>query len=129
MRLLDMLNYGYFYDLDNLDDPASSAADVGINAWPNMNFFALCAYQKAYYDYYRNSMYEKNRVEAYNLDDISTKHWVMQDQDFSENEERFFRIFELHYRWLKKDYFTSTQTAVLPNTQMIGFSGLLLLFL
>lgn len=123
MRLLDMLNYGYFYDLDNLDDPGSSAVDVGISAWPNMNFFALCAYQKAYYDYYRNSMYEKNRVEAYNLDDISTKHWVMQDQDFSENEERFFRIFELHYRWLKKDYFTSTQTAVLPNTNMIGFSG------
>ena len=123
LRLLDQLNYGYYFDIDNLDDPGSSASDVGIDGVPNMNFFALACYQKAYYDYYRNSMYEQNRVEAYNLDDITTKHWVQTDQDFTNDEDRFFRVFELHYRWLKKDYFTSTQTAVLPNTQMLGFNG------
>jgi hypothetical protein len=54
LRLLDALRYGQktvFSDVPNV-----------------MNVFKLAAYQKIYYDYYRNTAYENNDPYAYNLD-------------------------------------------------------------
>ena len=54
LRLIDALRYGQktvFSDVPNV-----------------MNVFKLAAYQKIYYDHYRNTAYESNDPYAYNLD-------------------------------------------------------------
>lgn len=55
-RLLDLLGY-------NPDNIANSSAYS-----MNYNAFRLLAYQKVYYDHYRNTAYESNDPEAYNAD-------------------------------------------------------------
>lgn len=122
MRLLDLLRYGNYYGAD-IEDTGTTASDVNLDKIPAMNYFALACYQKAYYDYYRNSMYESNHVHAYNIDDLNAAN-IYNNQDYYDNSDRFRLLFEPHYRWLKKDYFTCTRSNTLANTNMIGFNGL-----
>lgn len=57
LRLLDSLNYseriGY---------------KIGVGQTRVMNLFMLAAYQKCYFDHYRNTAYESNNPYAYNFD-------------------------------------------------------------
>lgn len=120
LRLLDLLGYGNYYR-----DVARISGQVGEDYFidnlhlPNMNMFNLLAYQKIYYDFFRNPKYEQNNPSAYNIDKLSsnTVLTTTSAQDYSS-------IFDIHYRWMKKDYFMSVQPSIIPVSSNIGYSGL-----
>lgn len=61
-RLLQPLGYGSLPQF---------VADGSFSSWVTANYknlFPIAAYQKVYYDHYRNSAYESNNNYAYNLD-------------------------------------------------------------
>lgn len=60
-RLLEQLGYGSNLLMDYSPTPVTNSPNV-------QNLFPLAAYQKVYYDHYRNSTYEYNNPFAYNLD-------------------------------------------------------------
>ena len=62
LRLLDQFGY---------DEFIGRSINVGLTRV--MNLFMLAAYQKCYYDHYRNTAYEANNPYAYNLD------WLVAD--------------------------------------------------
>lgn len=116
VRLLDHLNYCNLTDVllhGGIDDPSSTQF---LSNLPEFNFMGLACYQKVYYDYYRNAKYEDNDVEAYNLDDVGT--------GILDYSERLSKLFKMHYRWQKKDYFMDVQPSVLANPNDLGYSGL-----
>lgn len=124
VRLLDFLGYGNYFGLQRY------MGDTAYDAWPDnanpsyipyQNLFALLAYQKIYYDHYRNRRYEDCDVKAYNIDDMQS-NMILGDTD--SDAERLAKMLRVHYRWLKKDYFTQVQPSVLPDTNTIGFEGL-----
>lgn len=127
LRLLDLLGYGEYYaarDVMDEDNPE--------NAWPQdmkpssilpQNFFNLLAYQKIYYDFYRNRRYEDCETSAFNIDDFSAGT-IIDDGHGEADIERLARMLRVHYRWLKKDYFTQVQPSVLPDANTIGFEGI-----
>lgn len=117
-RLMDALGYGVNPELNK---------DMKLTYLPSslhVNLFRALAYQKIYSDYYRNDKYEGNYVEHYNIDDVL---------DFSDspadNDERIQKFFEPHYRWRKKDYFTSVWPNDMPNNLLFGFEGFQNLFI
>lgn len=117
LRLLDTLEYGNYYGFFNAYYGSQPATD-----WPqidiNYNPFALLAYQKVYYDYYRNTKYEACETEAFNIDDISSDNGDVID------DNRLKKILRLHYAYAKKDYFTDVQPSVLPTGSDIGYEAL-----
>lgn len=119
VRLLDALKYGNLLGcLDTLDDPSLDANDIP--QLPNVNLFGLLAYQKVYFDYYRNPKYEECDTDAYNIDEF-TGSQVFTNAD---KDRQYAHWFRMRYRWMKKDYFTSVQPNVLPDPTMIGFQTL-----
>lgn len=125
LKLLNYLGYGNYYGLlHQITDPQSveNACNDAMQGILPMNFMRLLAYQKIYYSYYRNSKYESNAVNAYNIDWIPSNKLNLTSADY--NVQNFQDIFRLHHRWLKKDYFMSSQPSVLPTTTDIGFNGL-----
>lgn len=89
VRLLDMLGYG----INSVNYQDYDVLSVSLKVNP----FRLLAYQKVYYDFYRNPLYELNNPLAYNVDD-SFGQDVFSTRDSMQ---------ELHYRNWNKDYFTS----------------------
>lgn len=61
LRVLEGLGYSNSYLYDYSETPRTDQPNV-------MNLFPLAAYQKVYFDHYRNSTYESNNPFAYNLD-------------------------------------------------------------
>ena len=59
IRLLDMLSYGV---------NSSNVADFKGSMIKHVNLFRLLAYQKIYFDHYRNPLYEVNDPSCYNVD-------------------------------------------------------------
>lgn len=100
VRLLDLLGYGVnlptlrYFSKENVLDFDRSL---------DVNPLRLLAYQKIYYDFYRNPLYELNNPEAYNVDDVYGS--TMTDPDFNEYTTRYNAPFCLRYRNWKKDYF------------------------
>lgn len=95
IRLLDMLGYG--------------VNSTNINSFKRtqhkkVNLFRLLAYQKVYYDNYRNPLYEKNNPAAYNIDQYfgTNKTFVFDGSDISICKS----FITLRYRNWSKDYFT-----------------------
>ena len=109
-RLLDLLGYGniplsgIWHDVPYLNDQI------------RLNPFALCAYQKIYYDYYRNDKYEDNDPLAYNVDDFGNSDEI--------DVPRLRKLSLIHYRWRRKDYFTQVTPDVLPTSVQFGRNGL-----
>ena len=100
VRLLDLLGYGVnLPTLRYFSDEKVGNFDRSLDVNP----LRLLAYQKIYYDFYRNPLYELNNPEAYNVDDVFGS--TMADPDFSEYTTRFNAPFCLRYRNWKKDYF------------------------
>lgn len=94
VRLLDMLGYGV------------NSANVGSfkrEQHKYVNLFRLLAYQKVYYDNYRNPLYEKNDPSAYNIDQYFGTNKVF---TFSSDLAVSRKFITLHYRNWAKDYFT-----------------------
>lgn len=98
LRLLDLLSYGV--NVSNFKDVASFASS-NESANLSVNIFRALAYQKIYFDHYRNPLYESNDPLAYNIDDKfglgSSELW----------SDRSLKFFTLRYRNWSKDYFTS----------------------
>ena len=128
LKLLDLLGYGNFYHyFKNVGDHQEVQQIASQYISPNylpQNFFGLLAYQKIYYSYYRNSKYESNKPNAYNLDWLPNSRLSLGQGDYTSDYTKFSDIFTLHFRWLKKDYFMSSQPSVLPTSADVGFGGL-----
>ena len=99
IRLLDLLGYGV-----NMPTIRSyKGATAGFERTLSCNPFRLLAYQKIYYDFYRNPMYELNFPEAYNVDDSFDTE--LSSPTFSDYTHPDNARFSLRYRNWKKDYF------------------------
>ena len=85
---------------------------VGNTYSPNMPLYKLAAYQKIYYDYYRNTDFEPNNVHAYNYDSAYTTGSVT-ISSFGSPHTTKSGLLELHYRDINKDYFTAIHPAPL----------------
>lgn len=100
IRLLDMLGYGInSVSIENFQY-LTDAANTNVKKF---NLFRLLAYQKIYFDFYRNPNYELNKPSAYNIDKYFGTNKVF--QSVTEDDAR--EIFQLRYRNWAKDYFTS----------------------
>lgn len=100
-RLLDLLGYGV--NMPTLRSYHSSGNSFSKTL--DVNPLRLLAYQKIYYDFYRNPMYELNNPLAYNVDDFYGSS--LSDPDFSNYTSPENSRFALRYRNWKKDYFNS----------------------
>lgn len=99
VRLLDLLGYGV--NMPTLRSYHSSGNTFSKTL--DVNPLRLLAYQKIYYDFYRNPMYELNNPLAYNVDDFYGSS--LGDPDFSNYDSPENARFALRYRNWKKDYF------------------------
>lgn len=92
LRLYDMLGYGLnSVNYDSIASISTSDNKLAVNP------FRFLAYQKVYYDHYRNPLYETNLASAYNI-----------DSDFGSSSFNFATPHAtLRYRNWNKDYFTS----------------------
>ena len=87
-RLYDMLGYGVnSVNISQLKNVTSSL---------KVNPFRFLAYQKVYFDHYRNPLYELNDPSAYNVDSSFGSSFAMNRS-----------MHTLRYRNWNKDYFTS----------------------
>lgn len=128
MRLLDMLNYGNYRLLGSniTGQDGSGFTDTELK----YNFFNLCAYQRIYYDYYRNNQYQQYSPYFCNIDDlqrnvlIQNGSYAYEEQTPSDFSNRWREMFQLRYRWSKRDYFSNVQPTTLANNQLIGFNGI-----
>lgn len=126
IRLLDMLGYGV---------NSSNVGSFKSTHHKKVNIFRLLAYQKVYYDNYRNPLYEVNDPSAYNIDQWfgTNKTFMFNDSDVSSGK----KFVTLRYRNWSKDYFTCsspqwlgadylTQPTTIPLSivgKELGFNG------
>lgn len=107
-RLLDLLGYGFASPRDvndkNYPDTYSTSNPSITQNPPKLSLFRLCAYQKIYQDFYRNSYWESADASAFNLDD---KFGAV--LEYTPNAERLRSICSIRYRNWTKDFFTSVQ--------------------
>lgn len=123
-RLAMMLDYNaqnFFapYTDDYTTNPPVSILPEFITVAENKNQTPFCpyfhmAYQKIYYDYYRDSEFESNNVKAYNIDDIMNAGYTF-FAPANESDPRF-GMFALRYRNRSKDYFTAVHPSPLFNS-------------
>lgn len=130
-RLLDMLGYGYidFYSLRNnctiFDDVNASIGDddtkhgdhwIGMS-FPNVNLnpLRLCAYQKVYQDFYRNSLYEVLDCETYSLDGYTDEDRIP--------ESMLLKLITQRYINFKPDKYTITRPSF-AGANFIGYQSI-----
>lgn len=108
LRLLDLLGYGVSAsDVVSAVKANSSITEQDIS-FVKVNPFRLLAYQKIYYDFYRNPLYELNEPKAFNIDVFytPTSHAnvipIWSDSPSATND-----MYLLRYRNWKKDYFNA----------------------
>lgn len=109
LRLLDNLGYGGLYYSNG------SGYISGYSGTFAVNPLKLAAYQKVYYDHFRNTAYESNDPSAYNLDRFNNT---------SLNNDRYVleKLCTLRYVNYRKDYFQSIYPAL--NYTLSSPSGL-----
>ena len=122
IRLLFHYRYPVYQLFDSNFDNIWSLPDVQnyllLNLW-NIPLVPFQVYQACYYDYYRNSLWENNDVEAYNTDD-----WMTSLSGDTITAERLHKIMRLHLRNQDSDYFTSVKPSPLQNaTGMLNIAG------
>lgn len=111
LRLLDLLGYGHnFFNSTPTAQGGVSAKNIALN----LDAFAV--YQKIYYDFYRLSQFESNVVNAYNFDyamrSVGKPSVMGQNINHLGSTDAgvgdyFSDLLTLHYRPLKKDFFTN----------------------
>lgn len=99
VRLLDMLGYGI--NSSNVVSLKDSTLTKKL-----VNPFRLLAYQKVYYDNYRNPLYELNNPSAYNIDSLFGTNKEINASDIDTVSSVSHSILTLRYRNWSKDYFT-----------------------
>jgi len=115
LKLFSYLGYGSFGMQDiTLDDNIHTNApkqapqyDVSLNPFP------LCAYQKIYQDFYRNSQWEKPAPYSYNLDYLNSNSMKVPLNSIASTEQLANCMFRLRYANSNKDYFLG----MLPEKQ------------
>lgn len=135
LRLLDMLGYGSYYEIENqLDDATTLATYCAQFDNIYINVFRLAAYQHIWYDIYRNKYFDveeeyamgltQNRdyVKYFNFDDVDCT--TLANSRISVNatdaqNDRIFGLFQQRYVQYKKDLLTS----VMPSTQFGAVSS------
>ena len=122
IRLLFHYRYPVYQLFDSNFDNIWSRPDAQNyllqNLW-NIPLVPFQVYQACYYDYYRNSLWENNDVEAYNTDD-----WMTSLSGDTITAERLHKIMRLHLRNQDSDYFTSVKPSPLQNaTGMLNIAG------
>lgn len=107
LRLIDRLEYG-----------RSAIISTGANV---MNLLKLAAYQKVYYDHYRNTSYEANNAYHYNLD------WMMDsplaDTTDATTLERLRGLLTLRYVNYRNDFFHNVYPSVNFVSNSIAMDG------
>lgn len=98
IRLLQGLGYS----------TGSSAADLG--TLPNVkNLFKIAAYNKVYYDHFRNTTYESNNPYTYNLDWLlnsnKATNCTLNPVQNALHAQVFYDMFNLKYVNYKNDYY------------------------
>ena len=105
-------------NFDNIWDLPDEQNTLLQNMW-NISLVPFQVYQACYYDYYRNSLWENNDVEAYNTDD-----WLTSLSDETITAERLHKIMRLHLRNQDSDYYTAVKPSPLQNaTGMLNIAG------
>lgn len=99
IRLLDLLGYGRPLIDSNVPFTSSSIGGSGLPSGGNVSLFRLAAYNKIYNDYYRNTTYELQDLNSFNLDLVNGKK--------SFNKENVGEILKFHYRNAPIDYLTN----------------------
>lgn len=126
IRLCDLLGYGSLRNMvshtntDVADPSEQFFGDSHVTIWPWL------AYQKIWYDWYRNPYWDVTQATAsFNVDDVdtsSTGDSNIVTSRFGANAKGYQLgldgIFTLRYRQWKKDYFTGT----FPERQFGGIS-------
>lgn len=107
LRLNDLLDLGLPYshtdvDVDALENP------TGFVPY-GLNLSLLCAYQKIYMDYYRDTNYFANNANCYNLDRFKDAASSEFDVDYMKD------FFALRYRRYENDFFTNRYPTPLFN--------------
>lgn len=127
MRLFDLMNYplpkfGITYrqpvlDPDDGETVLGYADHIYLHdfAYPfAFNPLRACAFQKVYYDHYRNTQYEANDPFSYNLDvNITTESSTIISSQY------FSRFFKPHYVNYYKDFFTN----IYPSLNVIAYGA------
>ena len=103
-------DYGYFGSDSILPEFFESASNI--HQAPFVPYY-FQAYQKIYYDYYRDSEFENNNVSAYNLDDyMNSGNLRFYPANYNSNRTGMFK---LRFRSRSKDYFTAVHPSPLFN--------------
>lgn len=108
LRLLDLLGYGVSASDVVKAAKANPSMTLSDIAALKVNPFRLLAYQKIYFDYYRNPLYELNNPQAFNIDSLyssssASNHLSPWSNSPSATNDQFL----LRYRNWKKDYFNA----------------------
>lgn len=111
--IFKLLSYlGYI----NFNAPKLSSKNLP-RVYKDVCAFPLLAYQKIYYDFFRNTQWEHNRPECYNVDYLtqSTDLFTLISQTAGPDHEFWYKstMFDLRYCNFQKDLFFGA----LPNTQ------------
>lgn len=104
-KLLDLLGYG-LYNPDKPDTIPSHKDSMLVSP------FRILAYNKIYQDFYRNPLYEDQDANSFNIDfldkgDSSVPFDIFNREYRTSFSQSYDRMFKLHYRNLKSDYFTN----------------------
>lgn len=118
MKLMNCLGYGYMTALEHrslyFENPVVSNYPF-TNMPDAVSAIPLLAYQKIYYDMYRNTQWEDNQPYNYNVDYLTTSSTLL-SFDTSTNPNGFWdnpTIFDLRYSNYPKDLFFG----VMPESQ------------
>lgn len=115
VKLLNML--GYCYVTNQQAEEFYLGTDTNFNAFfyrPYVSLMPILAYNKIYYDYFRNTAWEKNQPYNYNVDWISTDAIVtFSNVPYSDAYWTSDTMFDLRYSNYPKDVFYG----MLPNSQ------------
>lgn len=118
-KIYNLLGYGSCKDLVYNFKSATS-----VPSWlaqKSVNLFRAAAYQKIFYDYYRQPFYDlpfDGIQTAFNMDDADNTTGLIPAEVTNSDPsnrpfKRYARMFQMHYRQWKKDLFTG----ILPSTQ------------
>lgn len=106
-RLRDMFRYGGSSYMSN-----TFISNAGETTWPQflVSPFPALAYQKIYYDHFRNTAYESNDPYAYNLDWLSSGNQIdLDDEEIWTIARKWFNLRYVNYR---NDYYKNIYPAL-----------------
>lgn len=92
--------YKLFDDLDCCPRMLGNVANQFV-----INLFKFGAYQKVYFDHYRNSTYESNNPFAYNFDWLTAYNNLLEPSDGTQSTFVCDNLFQIRYKNYRNDYF------------------------